>query len=116
MKITCTILLIIITTKSIYNLCFNNCKTCDKDTFCLECNSGYVLSIDNKCIQKPKCDHCKKCDEKFQCTECNEGYDLKDHKCIEKICSDCVNCSYGKCMKCFDEFILVNGKCFSNNN
>jgi len=114
MKITHIFVLIIIVTISTLKQCDNNCKICNKDELCLECNLGYVLSIDNKCIEQPKCD-CKKCDEKFRCLECNEGYALKDYKCIEETCSDCVNCIHGKCTKCFEDFVLVNGKCFSNN-
>ena len=116
MKITFTLLFILIIEKSIHSLCSDKCKTCNNYGVCLECNNEYVLSIDNECIEKQKCNNCKKCDKKFQCIECDEGYELKDYKCIERTCSNCINCSLGKCAKCFDEFILVNGKCFSNRN
>ena len=106
--------------KSLNSDTLQNCKSINYDSgSCLECNTGYYFSSqDKKCILE------KNCEKSFfgNCLYCNYGYYLnkKQLKCI-KIESDFFsNCKISddgtKCDECVEDYFLdQKGKCVYSN-
>ncbi|CAD8121346.1 unnamed protein product [Paramecium sonneborni] len=101
--------------------CIFNCSNCVRN-ICLRCNYGYYLnSINNQCVTNcgdsiqqdhEQCDDgnldnydgCSNC-ELIQYEKCNQDLDTKKHGCSV--------CYYGKCIKCYDGFLLDGDACVS---
>ena len=92
---------------SIYYSCSDNCKKCDNDTICNECEMGYAL-VGNKDDEKLICtlllylslgyyqnednsiyykcgENCEKCFNEIICNQCAKGYVLVGNKENEQI-------------------------------
>ncbi len=84
--------------------CVSNCRRCDEDGDCKECNYGYLLR-DWKCFEQKKADcpmNCLECLAKSdKCTRCADDYLLLDGICEKmedletkncgKYCKECLN-------------------------
>ena len=67
----------------------DNCKKCEEDNKCKECEHGYTLDeTNNKCI--PECDDNCKCDKPNKCKECNDSKD-------SLVNGKCYSCDVPKC-------------------
>lgn len=95
-----------------------NCAT-GSGTTCTKCNSGYYLSVGA----------CSVCPSKATCDgigiTCKDGYQLAGNVCVpvdttpvpDTLPENCYEVSEKdpeSCIKCFENHILVNGKCFKD--
>ena len=95
---------------------------------CLNCSAGYILHENGcfkTCVTGTR-EECKACNPNFEkrmyCESCNEYYYLHngDRSTECQSCHDindyCSECDYiageGVCLKCSDNFVLINGSCF----
>lgn len=85
--------------------CIDNCKSCENELYCKECNPGYTLSNYQQCVKCPE--HCSLCNVKTNgeviCSKCFEQYALKSEKeCVyckglkEVGMQGCEKCGYNK--------------------
>ena len=85
------------------NCILKNCRVCDLDNNCLNCEKGFLLE-QNKCKKIfCKIDHCEKCENISSCFICEKGFVLENRKCrvCKKNCSECPDGWYlDKFMKC----------------
>ena len=86
-----------------YYLCsklINGCDTCENAEKCLQCNIGYNLDENDKCIPTAlaltkyyfntetgryvscsKIENCEECSSGEICTKCNSGYEINNNSC-----------------------------------
>ena len=94
--------------------CLANCQVCSGQTnsVCLECGSGYYLSLNGlACTQCPT-SHCSTCNPSG-CTACNSGYNLmttgSNTVCAPACsfpCASCVNFHPTQCTSCIFGYTL----------
>ena len=94
-----------------------NCIDCNDSGECTLCKDTYYLN-DKKCEQCLST--CKKCSSLNNCLICNDEnkYINRSGLCvscfpIEEGCNKCSN--ENTCEECYDNYVLEDNKCFSNN-
>ena len=60
-----------------------NCKECDNEGICSECEQGYSKNLRGNCVANDcsKLDYCTKCDDNETCYKCVGEYEIYGTKC-----------------------------------
>ena len=91
-------------------ICPENCKSCENNDICKECNTNYTLLNDGKCGKCPSnCNKCIQENNKVICLQCYDYYALKSEtECVycrnltEEGMKGCERCKYNNLTKKFE--------------
>ena len=100
----------------------NRCVSCDQTGGCIQCEIGYVATLDGLCAPCPV-SNCAVCNLNGICNTCATGYNLNTHSnscfsssslrpqiiCHIQFCTTCG--SDGNCLDCDPGYTLVSGLC-----
>ena len=91
------------------------CEICEQQSGkCTQCEYGFHLDTNNKCICGIHCKNEKNCSKEFGCEECEEGFFDKycNSSCIEKT-EYCIECEIenGTCLACNESAYFINDTC-----
>ena len=90
--------------------CNKECKTCNNNKSCLECNDEYYMNLNNECVNKSNIIGCSvEISTTEGCTECQDGYYNSQKECF-KCNENCKTCSNkDSCLSCIDSLVMKNG-------
>ena len=91
------------------------------ELLCAVCSSGFVRTVDGKCVAGNSVANCRVAKDSSTCSECEPDYVLVDRKCLNPTIDKCVeyyNNTDGYeqvCRKCEAEYYLSANKCVAGS-